>query len=424
MKLEEMRVQLKKLVTEARSLHDKPERTKEDNKRFDSVMEQSEKLSADIRREERAENNKIEDGKQVPTFDTSYDKRGMPIYGGKKMDNSGILTHEQRFTDFYNVKNDLKLSNIIRGHVTGDWSRASQERDEMRDIMSGQSGEFGGIVIPNALSMEIIDLARNQSRVVQAGARSFDMDTRSVTIPRLKKDAAASFRGEGEEIPKSQLEFGEQSMKANVLAGIVEVSIEALEDSPIIEETIKNSLASSLALGMDYNALFGDGIGKPLGVFSFPNVQYVDLTGDGQKISSVVYTPFSKAVTKIRDVNGDPTVAIFSARTDGAIDLLEDGDFNPRIPPQSYQDLRKLVTNQVPNDLTFGTSENASCAIIGDFKKLLFGMRTGVTIEMNRLGGDDRNFSKMIVQIRAYMRFDTTLLKPDHFCVVRGILPE
>ena len=109
-------------------------------------------------------------------------------------------------------------------------------------------------------------------------------------------------------------------------------------------------------------------------------------------------------------------------RTFGTLDRLKEGSTNaPLGAPQSYQDLKKFYTNQIPVDQTQGTSDEASCAFVGDFKNVVIGMRKNLNIDISPVAGTD-TFAKVEALIRAYMRIDVAILRENHFTVIKGII--
>ena len=95
------------------------------------------------------------------------------------------------------------------------------------------------------------------------------------------------------------------------------------------------------------------------------------------------------------------------------------------LPPPSFQTLKRLVSNQVPVNQVQGTSGAvASCAFVGDFTKMLVGLRTNLTIQISNEGGDASGgaFSNLQYWIRAHLRADIALARPNQFVKVVGIL--
>ena len=93
----------------------------------------------------------------------------------------------------------------------------------------------------------------------------------------------------------------------------------------------------------------------------------------------------------------------------------------PLNAPPSYNDLEKFSTSQIPVNLGTGTDESE--AFLGDFSKLMIGMRTNLTLEVSREASDSTNsaFEDMQVWVRIYLRADVQLAKPDQFVYMSGI---
>ena len=85
------------------------------------------------------------------------------------------------------------------------------------------------------------------------------------------------------------------------------------------------------------------------------------------------------------------------------------GDNTILAPPGALADLPKYFSS------TLGTN-----AVVGDSQMLAWGLRTGMTLEVTRAGGDG-TFSKAQVLIRLYFRGDTVVLRPSWFAKVTGL---
>jgi HK97 family phage major capsid protein len=85
--------------------------------------------------------------------------------------------------------------------------------------------------------------------------------------------------------------------------------------------------------------------------------------------------------------------------------------------------MRKLVTAQIPENLTQGTSTDSSEAYVRQWNELLIGMRQRLVIEASREASDatDSAFRQLQVHIRAYLRADVAVAHPAAFVVITGI---
>ena len=314
---------------------------------------------------------------------------------------------------------ELSLGRTVRGLVTGEWHGAEAEK---RAVMAEGTSSLGGVLIPTPMSASIIDLARNQAVVMRAGASTVPMTANTLKMGKVTGDMTASWRAENEAITASEMSFDSMTFTAKALAAICTISIELLEDAGNINGLIENSIASALALELDRVALFGSGSGsEPKGLFGTTGVQVVDMGAAGGA-ALTNFDPFINAQGKLLGVNAVPGAIVMAPRTATSLALLKDTTNQPLVATASYASATKLTSNQIRVDLTHGTASNASVAFVGEWANLMVGMRTGLTLEASRVAGAD-SFSKMQVMIRAYLRADIAVARPDHFSVIEGIIP-
>lgn len=313
----------------------------------------------------------------------------------------------------------LDFGRALRGIVLGDWHGAEAERR----AMSQGSDTAGGFMVPAEMSANIIDLARNQTRVIQAGAVTVPMHSTSLKIARVTGAPTAMWKTENSAITESAMTFGMFEMYAHTLVAMCKLSIELFEDAGNIGAVVNESIATSLALELDRVSLRGIGAAEePMGLRNNPDVQQVIVSADAAALG---YDTISTAWQLIQEQNGPGTgqALIAAPRTFGALDRLKSGDGEPLIPPDSFQSMSKYATNQVPTNLTHGSSNVASEAYVGTFDQLWIGMRTGIQIEISRVAGDGSGsaFSNMQVWIRAYLRADVLAARPERFVRILGV---
>lgn len=310
---------------------------------------------------------------------------------------------------------EVSLGRMIRAAVTGRWADA---RAEQRLMMAGQDTS-GGFTIQPALAAQLIDLARNEARLLQAGALIVDMPTEQLSFAKVTGDPTAGWTREGVAPTASAMTFGRVNLVANKLVALAAPTIELMEDSPNIDTALETSLAQSLALELDRAGLFGSGAtGEPQGMSTAEGIQELDLGTNGLALAG--YNDFSKAVQKVWQQNGTPNAVIFAPRTAGDVDRMQDGVGQPLLPPPSWALLQKLVTNQVPINQTHGGASTASTAFLGDFRQVLWGVRTSIRIEASRVADDA--FTRGLVYVRAYVRGDIGYAHPEHLVKITGIL--
>jgi HK97 family phage major capsid protein len=187
---------------------------------------------------------------------------------------------------------------------------------------------------------------------------------------------------------------------------------------------VTNSITKSLALALDYAALYGTGTApQPKGIRNQTGVTVTDLGTNGYTL--IDYSKFSAAIAGVMGANfTGPFSILYSARTAGELDALQDTLHQPLRQPDLVAAARKFVTNQIPNNLTKGSASTASDAFVGAFENCLIGMRTGMVMEISRVAADSTGsaFSNAQVWVRSYLRSDIQLAHPAAFVVLNGIL--
>lgn len=332
------------------------------------------------------------------------------------------LSLEQRMKDFAEPfvyegeERQLSIGKYVRGLVTGNWEGAAAERRAMSEGVLSD----GGYLVPTELSSSVIDLARNKARVMQAGARTIPMSSNNITFAKVLTAPTANWKKENDPIPESGMTFGAVTLNAKTLTSMSRMSVELLEDAINLDNIVADAIAQGLALELDRVGLFGKGIDpEPLGLYGTTGIQKIDMGANGGELKD--YDPFSLAVEQIENVNGTANALLWSPRTAGTVDRFKDGMKQPLAAPESFRNLTKLPTNQIPNDMTKGTANNASCVVVGAWNNMFVGMRRNIVLEVSRTAAGA--FENLQVVIRAYLRADIVVAKPEQFVIIDGIIP-
>ena len=314
---------------------------------------------------------------------------------------------------------EISLTRLVGGYVLGNFKGAEAEFR----VMQENPGSSGGFVLPDQFFDHMIDLARNKTRVIQAGALTLPMESPVGTAVKVTQDPTAYWVAEGQEITKSELSFAPIRLKPQAVAVIVTVSRQLIEDSMQagrpIEDVILDGITSAIALEIDRVALLGTGTNEPRGLLNHDDVNVISMGTNGAALTG--YDEFSNAVEDIADNNGAAGAAIMSPRTAGALDRLKDTTNQPLVAPASYSALSKHTTNQVPNNQEHGSATNASTIFVGDFSNMVIAILENMVIDISKDSGD--SFEKMQVSIRGYSRVDVAVLRPTHFTLIKGVTP-
>lgn len=306
----------------------------------------------------------------------------------------------------------------VRGIVTGRWNGA----EELRALAEGSTP--GSYLIPMPLATYAIDMVRNQAQVMRAGALTVPMESQTLKIARQTADVTAAWKAENVAMTFSDANFDAVTFTAQTLMAGSKLSLEVVEDAVNIDQIVGNSISKALALSLDSAALYGSGSSnQPKGIRNQTGVTITDLGTNGYTLTD--YSKFSAAIATLMGYNYQgPFSAIYSARTAGELDNLQDTLHQPLRQPDLVAAIRKYVSNQVPNTLTKGAANTASDAIVGQFDQCMIGMRTQMIMEISRVAADSASsaFTNGQVWIRAYLRADVQLAHPAAFVVLNGIL--
>lgn len=292
-------------------------------------------------------------------------------------------------------------------------------------ITGNDSG--GGYLINPELSSQVIDLARSASVAMRAGALTVPMESSELNIARLTGDPTGYWRAEGTEVKSSDLTFDRVTLRPKMLAAIVPITIELLEDAANAASIIEQALMAALGLELDRAILFGPGSeSKPKGIAEFDDVNKVAGVG-----TPADYTKVSSAVGDIYNANydgeGSSLSWIMHPRDAETYDGLTDTTGQPLNPTPWAAELKRLTTSSLPTDE--GAGSNESFSILGDFSQCIVGTRTsGVRVQILDSGqvtdsaGNVHNAASQLKKlIVAHLRADVALLRPTWFSLLEGI---
>lgn len=316
---------------------------------------------------------------------------------------------------------ELNLGRLVKGLVTSNWRGAEAEKRSL----GGSSDVLGGVIVPFPLAADVIDLARNNAVCFKAGAITIPMDSSTLKIGKLTSDPGIGWRPENSPGAFSDATFGSVTLSARTLMALCSASVEVVEDCTNLNTLLQDSLSKVLALELDRACLRGDGTAsQPMGVRNNPGTQYFSVGTNGLLMGNGIYPAISNGVLAILNKNIQAKTVIMPPRTWAEIDQLVNTLGDPLEAPDSYQNLQKLVTNQIPINLVHGSANTASEVYVGDFSKMLIGMRTELRIEVTRAGGGSTGsaFQNLQTWVRAYLRADVVLSHQEAFYVIDGVL--
>ncbi|MEM9415245.1 MAG: phage major capsid protein [Planctomycetota bacterium] len=294
----------------------------------------------------------------------------------------------------------VRVGNMLRGALTGDWRGAEAERDAWN--LSTDSG--GSVMLPESIGSQIIDLARSGSAVIRAGAGTIPMTSPKMRLVKITGDPVVAGVAENAEIPESDPTIAGINFTAKKQGVLVRVSRELLFDSPNSGSMIEGLLRTIMGAKVDEVALSGDGVGaNPLGILNTAGVNDVAVGGAPD------WDDFLDAAQAIEEANGMPATSVMSPGVKGFLNKLKDTEGRYLSPPPSLQDMTKLTSTKLDDTV----------ATMGDFSKVLIGVWRDVEIALSGFAKDA--FEKDQVLFRVLWRGDVAVTQPGHLAKLTGI---
>jgi len=168
--------------------------------------------------------------------------------------------------------NGAKASN---GGILVPWRIRQTEADGMRTLGTGEAA--GGAVLVDTQKLDMIDLLRSKTRVLEFGARfypglvgnvEFVKKTGAPTVYWMEENPASS-------VTQSEPSYGATTLSPKTLIGQIQYPRQLVVQSSIdVEADLTNELALGHAKAFDLAAIHGTGTAKsPVGIYSAANVQ-------------------------------------------------------------------------------------------------------------------------------------------------------
>lgn len=256
---------------------------------------------------------------------------------------------------------------------------------------------------------DFIDVLRNTSSVMMAGARQLTGLQGDIAIPKqLTASTAAWLAAEGNDVANSEPTFGQVTMTQRDLGVYTQVTRRMMQSAAMdIEAVVRDDLARSIALGLDAAALSGSGAsGQPTGIKNTAGINSVDFG-----TAPVLVPSYAQVVEMETAVGTDNALVgnlayILNASMAGALKTTEKASGTAMFvwePGNTLNGYQAIVSNQAAaGDLYFG-----------DFDSLLLGFWGGLDILVDQYS----NSLSGTVRIRAIQTMDVAVRHAVSFCL-------
>lgn len=356
----------------------------------------------------------------------------------------------------------------IRAALTGDWSsrEAGLVRELSREVeKSGVSKTAersffvpfaalakratyvtsgattgGNLVATDLLADDFIEALRNNSLMLSLGVRTMPGLVGNVAIPRRSGVANTYYLStQTTAITQSESTFDQVTMAPKNLAALSKYSRQTLlQGTPGTEELVRRDLTDGLNLAVDLGILNGSGAsGQPTGIMQTSGIGSVAMGTNGAAITLEKLVDLETEVMIDNGaVNRDSVAYVTNAKVMGALKKLRaggsttgDGPFLVNSVPNALgrgpagSEINGYpigVTNQVPSNLTKGSSSGVCSAVLmGDFSQAMVGF-WGNGLEIT-VGEDADDFSKALTSVRGIITYDVAVRNAVSFAAILDV---
>ena len=223
----------------------------------------------------------------------------------------------------------------------------------------------GGVLIPEVMATEIIELLRPMSAVRRLNPVMVPMNQGNMHIPKMAGGAAASYIGENANIPRTQPDFGEVIAQAKKLAALVAMSNDLLRRTDAGSETmVRDDLVA--AIGQRSDLAFIRDLGTaatPKGLRYWAPTANV-IAANGTVNLANVTTDLGKLMLAL--LNGNVRMLrpgwLFAPRTYVYLTTVRDANgnyaFRAEMLAGTLWGFPYAMTTQIPTNLGAGTNES------------------------------------------------------------------
>ena len=254
------------------------------------------------------------------------------------------------------------------------------------------TGPAGGFLVPEDVSSEIIELLRPASVVMSLQPIVMPMPNANLTMNRQATGSQAQYIGEQEDVPATNVSFGQLKLSAKKLAALIPISNDLLRAAGVaVDRLVRDDIVLSMATRTDWAFLRATGTEyAPRGL----RWQLLSTALQSTNILSMTASPDLQKVTndlsrlELALMNADVPMLrpgwIMAPRTMQYLANLRDGNGNIAFPEMASGQLRGKpyrVTTQIPTNL--GGGSNESEVYLADFAQVVVGEHMGIEVAMS-----------------------------------------
>lgn len=291
-----------------------------------------------------------------------------------------------------------------------------------RDLTVGTATAGGHTVSTDLLAASFIDLLRNAMALPGMGSTMLTGLVGNIAIPRQTGGATAYWVAESGAPTESAAAFDQVTMSPKTVGAFSDISRKLLLQSSIdIEGFVRRDLATVLGLAIDLAGINGSGASnQPTGVLNTSGIGSVAGGTDGL---APTFAHIVELETDVAAANADigSLGYLTNTKVRGKLKTTEKASNTAQFVWQGGElnGYRAKVSNQVPSNLTKGTSSGVCSAIIfGNWADLIIGMWGGLDLMVDPYTGSTSG----TVRVVALQDVDVAVRHAESFSAMKDAL--
>lgn len=281
--------------------------------------------------------------------------------------------------------------------------------------------EDGSAVMERSPLRPVIDLLRPRTPLRDLGAQFLTGLTGNVPVPTMTQGAVATWKGEIEELDKSNQKFSSVEMTPHRLGTWAIRSLQFLaQTAPAVETMLRTDIENAMMEALERAAINGSGSnGEPLGILNTSGVNVFDTGTNGTAPNRALLVGL-QALVEDQNVRMDTPgflinvltkATLLNTKIDAGSGLFLMGDAGTLLGEKVG------VTSLMPKNLTKGTGTGLSAAVYGNWRDLLIGQWGGMDITVDPYTLATKGQVRIIIQ----SFFDVLVQRAKAFAVAKGI---
>ncbi|HBX0706829.1 TPA: phage major capsid protein [Klebsiella pneumoniae] len=313
---------------------------------------------------------------------------------------------------------------------------AEELNDQSVSMAISTAAASGGVLIPQNLHSEVIELLSDRTIVRKLGARSIPLPNGNIALPRVAGGATAGYTGENKDAKTSETRFDDVKLTAKTLIAMVPISNALIGRAGFnVEQLVLQDILTAISVREDKAFMRDDGTGDtPIGMKARATQwnRLLPWEADAAINMNTIDEYLDNIILKAMDGNSNMINSGWgmSNRTYMKLFGLRDGNGN-KVYPEIAQGLLKGYpiqrTSAIPANL--GTGGKESEIYFADFNDVVIGedgnMKVDFSKEASYIDADGNlvsAFSRNQSLIRVVTEHDIGFRHPEGLVLGTGVL--